>query len=162
MNLLVLSYRKSPDGWLRDWQQHTETLPQELRCVQIGATTRGSETSDSPTLKSKSPSPVEMLASPTDLPGLKEHIRVHLKRWAKNGNRTVVYLDSLEPLLQAVGLVDAHAFLHALTGRIRSVDGYGYYQLQSKTDYPEIVDLLVELTDNQIDLDDSESRKVYP
>lgn len=162
MNLLVLSYQKSPDSWLRDWQQHTERLPQELGFVRIGATTRGSGTIDGPTRKPKSPSPVETLTSPADLLGLKEHIRTYLDRWAKNGHRTVVFLDSLESLLQSVGLVDAHAFLHALTNRIRSVGGYGYYQLQSKTDNPEIVDLLVELTDNQINLDDPATRTVYP
>lgn len=155
MNLLVLSYQSSPDTWLDNWQKQVEAFPQEIGFIRIGETTRASATSEKRSVHGDSSFLVEGLADPTDLTGLKDLIRAYLDEWVNDDQQTVIYLDSLTPLLRAVGLTTTYRFLHILTDRIKSVGGYGYYPVESKADTPELADLLYELADNRITLTES-------
>lgn len=155
MNLLVLSYRSVPDAWFQNWQRRAETLPQELGFIRIGETIRSAST-DAPVTEIRGPpSLVEALPDPADVTGLKGIIRAYLDEWADNSHQTVIYLDSLALLVRSVGLDTAYSFLHTLTGRIRSVNGFGYYRMQSSAENREIADLFRDLADNHLGLTNS-------
>lgn len=155
MNLLVLSYRSFPDAWFHNWQRQAETLPQEVGLIRIGETIRSAPTDTSVTEIREPPSFVEALPNPADVTGLKGTIRAYIDEWTDNSHQTVIYLDSLAPLVRSVGLNNAYSFLHTLTGRIRSVNGFGYYRVQSSTENREIADLLRNLADNHLELTNS-------
>lgn len=132
-NLLVLSYRGGPDEWIRDWKNHVGELPAEVGFVTVGEITRSASTwsgtsARSPTSDDTMPLAVTV-SDPTDLAAVGVRASEYLETWDGNGRQTVVILDSLTGLLDAVALDQAFRFLHLLTGRVENVDGRGYYLL---------------------------------
>lgn len=151
MNLLVLSYRVAPDAWFRRWKEQVETLPDEVGFVRIGGLTRATTASNARNTGARTRrSPVATLSRPDDVTGLKDAIRRYVADWEDNDRRTVVYLDSVVALVRSVGLETAHRFLHTLTGRVRSIDGYGYYGIDRRIEIRERVKPLFAIADNRI------------
>lgn len=155
MNLLVLSYRHSPDTWLQQWREHGGTVPQEFGFIRCGATTRSTASSEQHRETGRFPSRVEVVPDPADVSTLKEYIRAYFNKWTGNGQQTVIYLDSLAPVLQSLGLDATYKFLHILTGRIKSINGYGYYLMRPEADNPELDNLLRDLVDEWIELSET-------
>lgn len=170
-NLLVLSYRDSPDAWLRNWQATVGDLPEEVGFVHVGVKTRStsaapgspiptslaSTSSPSPP-SSSSPSPdsglggtvvplADAVSDPTDLARLGVCASEYMEAWEGNDRETVVFLDSLTQLLEHVDLSRAFSFLHVLAGRIESVDGRGYYLLDPSAHDDESLGVVRELAD---------------
>lgn len=166
-NLLVLSYRESPDVWLRNWQAAVGDLPEEVGFVHVGVKTRSTSAApsapipSSPTASSSSPDSAfdgnvvplaDAISDPTDLARLGVCASEYLEAWDANDRETVVYLDSLTLLLEHVELSRAFSFLHVLAGRVESVDGRAYYQLDPSAHDEECLSVVRELADAVMDL----------
>lgn len=160
-NLLVVSYRDSPDEWLHNWRTNAGDLPSEVGFVHVGDTTRSSATAvssaTSSTTRSHSPadaSPfVKTVSDPTDLASVGVRASEYLETWDGNGRRTVVLFDSLTALLETVALDRAFEFFHVFAGRIESVDGRGYYLLDPSAHDDRSLSVVRELADAVVDLD---------
>ncbi|WP_135854291.1 DUF7504 family protein [Halorussus salinus] len=138
-NLLVISYSDDPDAWLRNWRRTAGERPAEFGFVNVGVTTRSTASASSPssTCRSaptaRSPSPDDTLpvaaavSDPADLATVGVRASEYLETWREEDRRSVVLLDSLTALLDAVALERAARFVHLLGGRIESVDGRGYF-----------------------------------
>lgn len=157
-NLLVLSYRADFDTWLRDWQNNVGESPAEVGFVNVGEMTRSASARSGTSACSPTPGDVmplaEAVSDPTDLATLGVRASEYLETWEDNGRQTVVVLDSLNGLLEAVDLDRAFQFLHLLVGRVESVDGRGYYLLDSETHDDQSVSTIRELTDDTVGLDE--------
>lgn len=68
----------------------------------------------------------ESVSSANDLTCLGIRMDQFLSRW---GDSTLVYFDSLTPMLQYVTLRTAYEFVHTITGRIYSNDGKSYFRI---------------------------------
>lgn len=148
-NLLVISYRQDPDAWLADWHTHVGQFPADLGFIRVGETTRSTAapttgTTDSPF------GFIDGVGDPADLTGLGIQVSTYLKQWAPTENHIVVYLESLTPLLQFVGLDRAYKFLHVFGGRIESVDGHAYYRLDPDAHDTQTIATLQSLMDTAI------------
>jgi len=136
---LVISYSRDSDAWLRNWRRTTGERPPEFGFVNVGVTTRSAASApkSGPTARSaltaRSPSPGDTLpvaaavSDPTDLATVGVRASEYLETWREEDRRSVVLLDSLTGLLDAVSLDRAARFVHLLGGRIESVDGRGYF-----------------------------------
>ncbi|MFC4451472.1 DUF7504 family protein [Halorussus aquaticus] len=159
-NLLVVSYRRSPDVWLRHWRTNVGELPPEVGFVHVGETTRSSATVSSETssttrsLPSADAAPfVKTVSDPTDLTSVGVRASEYLETWDGNGRRTVVCFDSVTALLDTAALDRAFRFLHVFAGRIESVDGRCYYLLDPSPHDEQSLSAVRELADAVVDLD---------
>lgn len=152
-NLLVVSYRDDPDAWLQRWRTRAGTLPAELGFVHVGETTRSAAAAGGRATGGTLPL-VAAVSDPTDLTGLGIRVSEYLEAWAGNGRRTVVWFDSVTTLLQFVDLDRAYRFLHVLSGRVKSVDGRGYYLLDPSAHDDRTIAVLQELADDSVPLAD--------
>lgn len=155
-NLLVLSYRIGPDEWLRDWRNRVGELPAEVGFVNVGEMTRSAASQSSASACSLTPGDTmplaEAISDPTDLATLGVRASEYLETWDGNSQQTVVVLDSLTCLLEAVDLDRAFRFLHVLAGRVESVDGRGYYLLNHDAHDDQSVSIVRELADDTVGL----------
>jgi hypothetical protein len=170
-NLLAISYSGDPDPWLRNWQRVAGERPSEFGFVSVGAKTRSAAAESSPTSNgptSRHPTsggrspptdgtlPVATaVPDPTDIARVGVRASEYLEAWAGNGCRSVVVLDSLTALVDAVGIERAVHFVHLLSGRVESVDGRGYYLLDPADHDDVALGVLREAVDSVADLDAS-------
>lgn len=156
--LLVVSYREGPDTWLRTYHAHTQTWPADFGFIDVGGTTRSAAVSSTPSASHSSPaqdSPtptVTAVSNPADLTELGIQISQYLEQWSDTTHPTVIYLDSLTALLDAVDLNRAYRFLHVLSGRIASVDGHAYYQLNPDAIDAQTIAVIRDLMDDIVQL----------
>nr|WP_210424118.1 hypothetical protein [Halorussus ruber] len=160
-NLLVVSYRDGPDEWLQNCRQHVGELPAEVGFVNVGEMTRSASASLSASGgPSRSPTPADALPlaatveDPADLTAVGVRASEYLETWDCNGNRTVVVLDSVTGLLEAVSLDRAFEFLHLLAGRVESVDGRIYFLLHPEAHDDRSLSIVRELADAAVGLGD--------
>jgi hypothetical protein len=158
-NLLVLSYRDSPDEWLRSWQNRVGELPAEVGFVHVGETTRSAASRSGASARPQTPGDTlplaETVSDPTDLAAVGVRASEYLEAWDGNGRQTVVVLDSLTGLLEFVDLDRAFRFLHVLTGRVESVGGRGYYLLDPDAHDDRSVSTVRELANATVGLCES-------
>jgi len=158
-NLLVLSYRDGPDEWLRDWRTHVGELPAEVGFVNVGEMTRSAAARSGEPVRSQTPGDAmavaETVSDPTDLATVGVRASEYLETWNGNGHQTVVVLDSLTGLLDAVDLDRAFQFLHVLAGRVESVDGRAYYLLNPDAHDDRSLSTVRELADASVGLGES-------
>ncbi|MFC7078861.1 DUF7504 family protein [Halorussus caseinilyticus] len=158
-NLLVVSYRDTPDAWLRDWRGFGGDLPSEVGFVHVGNATRSgavsgaTRTTGGPSSSDDGPSVVKAVSDPTDLARVGVTASEYLETWEDNARQTVVYLDSLTALLESVAFDRAFEFFHVLAGRVESVDGRGYYLLDPTAHDHRSLSAVRELADAVVDLD---------
>ena len=152
-NLLVVSYRDDPDAWLQRWRAQVGALPGEFGFVRVGETTRSAAAAGGRAAGRTLPL-VAAVSDPTDLTGLGIRMSEYLEAWAGNGRRTVIWFDSVTTLLQFVDLDRAYRFLHVLSGRVKSVDGRGYYLLDPSAHDDRTIAVLQELADDSVALED--------
>jgi hypothetical protein len=155
-NLLVLSYREGPDEWLRDWQTQVGDFPAEVGFVNAGEMTRSAAARSGASARLQNPvgdmALTETVSDPTDLATVGVRASEYLEAWDDNGRRTVVVLDTLTGLLDAVDLDRAFRFLHVLAGRVESVDGRAYYLLNPDAHDDRSLSTVRELADAAVGL----------
>lgn len=159
-DLLVVSYRDSPDEWVQNWRASVGDLPAEVGFVNVGVTTRSAASAASPADSTvRSPSvedglPVSTAVSdPTDLGRVGVRASEYLDAWADDGRRSVVVLDSVTAMLDEVAVERVFHFLHVLAGRVESVDGRGYYLLDRSAHDDRELSMVRELPDAVVELD---------
>lgn len=155
-NLLIISYRTGPGEWLRDWRDRVGELPAEVGFLNVGEMPRSAATRSGASACSLNPGaamPItEAISDPTDLATLGVRASEYLEAWDGNGHQTVVVLDSVTCLLEAVDLDRAFRFLHVLAGRVESVDGRAYHLLDPTVHDDRSVSTLREFADDAVGL----------
>ena len=151
-NLLVISYRESPDKWVGDWQTHVGTTPANLGFVHVGEVARSAAAPSPGAPCNTSPPLCAAVSDPTDLTGLGIQISEYLKEWTATDNQITVYFDSLSVLLQFCDLDRVYRFLHVLSGRITSVNGHAYYRLDPDAHDTQTISTIQNLMDDVLEL----------
>lgn len=156
-NVLWISYSRSPDEQLRQWQCHSADRPAEMGMVSVEDSTRSvaSASSGGSELMGAN-KPIETVSSPNDLTGLGIRITEFLADWEDNDNRTVVCFDSLTALLQYVELETAYEFLHILTGRMAALDAFAHFHMDPDAHDQQTIESISTLMDAVVRTEDGE------
>ncbi|MEF8800905.1 MAG: hypothetical protein V5A38_03305 [Halolamina sp.] len=154
-NVLWVSYTRSPDEQLRQWQSDSPDSLAEIGMVSVEDTMRSVAGSSEFSGPNK---PVETVSSPNDLTGLGIRITEFLTEWEDNGNRTIVCFDSLTALLQYVELDTAYEFLHILTGRMAALDAFAHFHMDPDAHDKQTVESISTLMDAIVEADDGEKK----
>jgi len=93
------------------------------------------------------PAPVATISSPADLLTLGKSINALLSDAADDGDRVALCIHSISEMLQFVDREFLFKFLHAVSARVRSVDGVGFYHLDNEAPDEELRIMFAHLCD---------------
>lgn len=93
------------------------------------------------------PTPVATVSSPADLLTLGTEINTLLSEAAEDGERIALCIHSISEMLQFVDREFLFKFLHAVSARVRSVDGVGFYHLDNEMPDDELRIMFAHLCD---------------
>jgi hypothetical protein len=147
-NVLTVTYTNTAPEWVEYWQGRVGQSPLRGGIVAIG---QGDETVDNPSWA------VKTVENPTDLTGIGIELSELLSTMAKAANddeNIAVCFDSITSLLQYADLQRAFRFLHVVTGRVKTVDGVGYYRLDPDAHDRQTLATLKGLFDAVIEIDE--------
>lgn len=119
-NLVAVLYEVSPDEWMKAWLRRIGTRPADLRIVSVGDRTRSAAAATG-----QAPAPdvgadgttIRPVEDPSNVTELGITINECLTEQG-NGERTVLYFDSVSALLQWTSTDYAVQFLQILAGRL--------------------------------------------
>lgn len=140
-NVLAITFTSTPDEWVEDWMDQTGVAPVRGGIVAVG---QGEGTVDDPTWA------VKTVDNPSDLTGIGIELSELLSGMAtaaSDDETVAVSFDSITSLLQYADLQRAFRFLHVVTGRIKTIDGVGYYTLDPEAHDKQTVATLKGLFD---------------
>lgn len=129
-NVLAITDTRSPVEWLDAWEHHIGDLPPKLGVIRIG----GSMESVAPLDRfqyQQADAPLTAVERPGDLAELYTAIDLYLDEWAHTDQRTIVWIDSLTPLLDHVEIGHFTEFLDALTSRLGTAGAVAYAHLDA-------------------------------
>lgn len=84
------------------------------------------------------PAPVATISSPADLLTLGKSVNSLLSDAAEDGERVGLCIHSISEMLQFVDREFLFKFLHAVSARVRSVDGVAFYHLDNQSPEEEL------------------------
>lgn len=147
-SLLVVSYTRDPDTWLRRWHERVGDVPANTRFVSVTDATR-------PASPSTTDSVLTAQATPSDLTGVGIAVSNSLEAWRGADTHIVAAFDSVTAMLQYSPQATAFRFLHTLTTRFRAVDARVHYHLdpaahddQTVARFTHLFDAVVEVGDD--------------
>ncbi|WP_135855069.1 DUF7504 family protein [Halorussus salinus] len=151
-NVLVISYIRSADEWLRTWLDYAGESPAHLGIIRVGETTRSATTASASDSPSHSPSVIETVANPRNLTDLGITISEYISDWDENPYQTCVCFDSLTALLQYTENVQtAFRFLHTVVGRVKTANARACYQITPDAHDDQTVALITGLFDTVLE-----------
>lgn len=132
VNVLAITYRRSPEQWMADFHSHFGDDPGELRVIAMTELPQDSVPPVEATPAGERA--VETIESPNDLTGLGIQIGEYLRdteesKWDSGATETVMCFDSVTALLQYADARRVFRFLHLITGRISSFGATAHYHI---------------------------------
>jgi DNA-binding transcriptional ArsR family regulator len=122
-NVLVVSASRSVREVVEEWRRRAGTLPTALGLITYAEFDRSASAAPSGTPSRKPLSggdiTVTSMSDPTDLRRLGTAITLYLDDWVDTDRETLVYVDALDPFVDANGVEPTFQFLHLL---VQSVD----------------------------------------
>lgn len=147
-NVLFISYRRTPDDWMRIWLDHAGKRPANLGFIHVGETTRSTMTTNTFASPPSTDQVIRTVENPDDLTTLGIAISEQLADWEENPYQTVICFDSLTTLLQSIDDVQtAYRFLHTLIGRVQTVQAQACYTIVSEAHDDQTIAILTSLFD---------------
>ncbi len=104
---------------------------------------------------------VKHTSSPSDVTGIGIKISDLVERFQEREvENTRLYMDSISTLLMYSDLQTVFRFLHVLTGRVRSIGGFGLYTMDPDMHDDKEYSTLVQLFDGTVELRDEDGLQV--
>ena len=147
-NVLTVTYTNTAPEWVEHWDDFAGETPIRGGIVAIG---QGDEPVDDPSWA------VKNVENPTDMTGIGIELSELLSTMAKaadDSENIGFCFDSITSLLQYADLQRAFRFLHVVTGRVKTVDGIGYYRLDPDAHDRQTLATLKGLFDAVVEVDD--------
>ncbi|AXG06064.1 hypothetical protein DU500_06185 [Haloplanus rubicundus] len=122
-NVLVVSASRSMREVVEEWRRRAGTLPAALGVITYAEFDRSASAAPSGTPSRKPLSggdiTVTSMSDPADLRRLGTAVTLYLDDWVDTDRETLVYVDALDPFVDANGVESTFQFLHLL---VQSVD----------------------------------------
>lgn len=130
-NVVSVLYDATAEGFLDEWRTRADTLPADLELVAVGTPSR-STVSHAGTA-SPSPGVATAVADYDDFEGVTEAVRDALTP-RETREQTLLYVDSLDVLFDAVDLRSAVQFVGNLTDLLARVGARGLFEVPLGSD----------------------------
>jgi len=154
-DVLYVTFVQSPDERLDAWRARMgNERPASVGFVDVGDSSRSAAATAQTDGGPGNAVSVQTISSPGNLTDLGIKISSYLTDWESNGNATAICFNSLTTLLQYADVQRAFRFLHVLTGRVRSVDGFAHYHMDPGAHDEKTLNTLMTLFDGVAEWDD--------
>ncbi|MFC7072418.1 hypothetical protein ACFQJ7_14735 [Halovenus rubra] len=153
-NVLSVTYTDTAQEWVDFWDDFVNTEPIRGGVVDIGQQDGGV---DDPVWA------VKTVENPSDLTGIGIELSELLQtmaRAAPDSEEIAFSFDSITSLLQYADLQRAFRFLHVVTGRVKTVDGTGYYRIDPDAHDRQTLATLKGLFDAVVDVDEDDNWEI--
>jgi hypothetical protein len=121
-NVLVVSASRSMREVVEEWRRRAGTLPAALGLITYAEFDRSASAAAGGTPSRKPLSggdiTVTSMSDPADLRRLGTAITLYLDDWVDTDRETLVYVDALDPFVDANGVEPTFQFLHLLVGSV--------------------------------------------
>jgi hypothetical protein len=142
--LAIVSVGDPPAAWhSRLTERATGPLP-PVSYIDVKTLVRSTASDDG---DADVPAPVATVSSPADLLTLGKSINSLLSEAAEDGDRVGLCIHSITEMLQFVDREFLFKFLHAVSARVRSVDGVAFYHLDNEAPDDELRIMFAHLCD---------------
>ena len=152
-DVLYVTFVQSPDDRLESWRSRVgNERPARIGFVDVDGSTRSAVDATAgggPAVDVT----IQTVSSPGNLTDLGIKVSEYVEAWEADGNQTVICFHSLTALLQYADLQRAFRFLHVLTGRVRTTNGFAHYHMDPSAHDPRTLNTLMTLFDGVVEWD---------
>lgn len=156
-NVLAITSRRNPVEWLDDWEEHVGDLPRKTGVIRVGRPLDSSVDLD----RSKHEGislPLTSVERPGDIGELYTAITLYASEWLHTDQKTIIWLESLTPLLEHVGIQRTLDFVERLGDRLETLGATAYFRLDPATHEDYTADLLRSSFDVVVESEELEKR----
>jgi len=154
--VLGITFRQSPEEWIKDWETHTGTAPATGMVLSVGDRSgHGVTAGRAPETAGRWS--VETIEHPSDLTRLGIELSEFLASAhdADAVDQPRLCFDSLTTLLQYADLKRTFRFLHVVTGRVKAAHGVGHYHLDPDAHDDRTLATIKRLFDAVLEVDET-------
>lgn len=147
-NVLTVSFTKTAQEWVDEWDAHAGAPPSRGGMVSIG---QAEASVEDPAWA------VEAIEAASDLTGIGiklSELLTSMADAAEDDEAIAVCFDSVTSLLQYADLQRTFRFLHVVTGRIKTVGGVGHFHVDPEAHSNRDLATLKGLFDAVVEVDD--------
>lgn len=152
-NVLIISYRQSADGALRDWRDYVGTPPAKMKLITMDES-QGTATNGGVTVEEYKTHVDTSVEHPSDLTGLGIALSQQLERWGQSDQEIALCFDSITVMLQYVDIQTVFRFLHVAINRLRAVDAVGHFHMDPGAHDKQVISRLAQLFDAIVEVND--------
>lgn len=152
-NIIIVSYRQSAEGTLRDWRDRIGEPAAKMKVITMDESQRTASNGGVST-DDYGNRVVTSIEHPSDLTGLGIALSQQLEKWGQSDRETVLCFDSITVMLQYVDLQTVFRFLHVAINRLRAVDGVGHFHMDPSAHDEQTISRLAQLFDAIVEVDD--------
>lgn len=160
-NVLAITSQRNPVEWLDAWERHIGDLPTKMGVIRVGRSLDSSVDLD----RSKHEGislPLTSVERPGDLGELYTAITLYASEWLHTDQKTIVWLESLTPLLEHVGLQRTLDFVERLGDRLETLGATAYFRLDPAAHEGYTADVLRSAFDVVVESNESEEPPAVP
>ncbi|ADJ14774.1 DUF7504 family protein [Halalkalicoccus jeotgali] len=130
MNVLAITTQLDPLEWVDACERQLGELPVKTGAIRIG-TPIAPATPERPTHETVD-LPLTAVERPSDLAELYTAINLYITEWLHTDQQTVIWLESLTPVIEHVGTRRTASFVEALAKRLRMTGAIAYVRVDPR------------------------------
>ncbi len=131
MNVLAITTRLDPLEWVDGCEQQLGELPVKTGAIRIGTPIDPATTPTQPSHETVD-LPLTAVERPSDLAELYTAINLYITEWLHTDQQTVIWLESLTPVIEHVGAKRTITFVEALAERLRMTGAVAYARIDPR------------------------------
>lgn len=143
-NVLFLSYERSPEELLKQWNSRVGTEPAEFGIITVGKHSSSQRTENPHSEK------VVSIANPECLGRLQTAVYLFLDQWSVNDHQAMFCFDSITAMLRYVDRTTAFRFFHSLTDSLRRLDVTAHFHMNPEVHDEETIAIFRPLFDTVV------------
>lgn len=131
MNVLAITTRLDPLEWIDACEEQLGELPVKTGAIRLGRSIDPATPSDHPSHEGVD-LPLTAVERPSDLDELYTAINLYITEWLHTDQRTVIWLESLTPVIEHVGAKRTISFVESLAERLRMTGAVAYVRVDPR------------------------------
>lgn len=131
MNVLAITTRLDPLEWVDACEGQLGELPVKTGAIRIGTPIDPATTPERPAHEGVD-LPLTAVERPSDLAELYTAINLYITEWLHTDEQTVIWIESLTPVIEHVGTKRTVSFVEALAKRLRMTGAIAYARVDPR------------------------------
>lgn len=152
MNVLAITTRLDPLEWIDACEMQLDELPVKTGAIRLGRSIDPATPSDHPSHETAD-LPLTAVERPSDLDELYTAINLYITEWLHTDQQTVIWLESLTPVIEHVGTKRTISFVESLAERLRMTDAVAYVRVDPRDHDDNTLSLVGDAFDRVVEVE---------